>query len=82
MNWSAIRFYRDVFNELLKQGIQPMVTISHWDLPQALQDRGGYANPVFVQWFESYARLAFEEFGDLVTFWTTFNEPLMTCQWG
>merc|ERR1712137_839883 len=52
-----------------------MVTLYHWDLPQTLQDKGGFLNASFPDWFEQYADLCFREFGPSVKYWITFNEP-------
>lgn len=71
----GINFYRNVLTCIHKYGMQSSVTLYHWDLPQALQNRGGWANRESVEWFRKYAETAFREFGDLVDQWATFNEP-------
>ncbi|XP_047989531.1 myrosinase 1-like [Leguminivora glycinivorella] len=82
INQAAVDFYNNYINEMLKYNIQPMVTLYHWDLPQSLQDLGGFANPLITEWFEDYARLAYELFGDRVKDWITFNEPKEVCYQG
>lgn len=75
VNPKGIEFYNKVIDKLIACGITPFVDIYHWDLPQCLQDKGGFANPEFPQWYEDFARVCFENFGDRVQLWSTFNEP-------
>lgn len=78
VNPEGIAFYREVLGELRARGIAPLVTLYHWDLPQALQDEGGWANRRIIADFENYARVAARELGDLVDTWITLNEPWCT----
>jgi beta-glucosidase len=75
MNAKGISFYDRLIDELLAADISPWVTLYHWDLPQALQDRGGFLNRDLVNWFGDFAALAARSFGDRVKHWITFNEP-------
>jgi len=77
-NPKGIEFYRSLAHRLAHQGILPAVSLYHWDLPQKLQDIGGWANREMAQYFEQYARYIFEELGDVVPIWTTFVEPWVT----
>ena len=74
VNPKGIEFYNKVINKLIACNIVPMVDLYHWDLPQCLMDRGGFENPAFPEWFEAYAKVCFEAFGDRVKLWSTFNE--------
>lgn len=72
----------NLINELRANGIEPLVTLYHWDLPQALQDAGGWPNSQIVDVFADYARICFELFGNSVKYWLTFNEPKQICHMG
>ncbi|XP_049866281.1 lactase/phlorizin hydrolase-like [Pectinophora gossypiella] len=82
INEAGVKYYDNLFNEMLKYNIEPMVSLYHWDLPQKLQDVGGWANPNIVDWFGDYARTSFELFGDRVKSWITINEPQIVCMNG
>nr|XP_056717147.1 lactase/phlorizin hydrolase [Euleptes europaea] len=77
INSYGVDYYNRLIDGLLAANITPMVTLHHWDLPQALQDIGGWENPILVELFDSFADFCFRTFGDRVKFWITFNEPLM-----
>ena len=75
VNRRGLDFYRRLVDELRGAGIEPMVNLFHWDLPQALQDRGGFANRDSVGWFADYAHVVASALADSVKDWMTFNEP-------
>ena len=74
-NRAGIDFYDRLVDELLAANIQPFLTLYHWDLPQALQDKGGWANRDTSGYFADYATLMAGHLADRVKYWTTFNEP-------
>ena len=74
-NEAGFAYYDRLIDALLERGIQPWVTLYHWDMPQALQDQGGWLNPESPDWFESYTRAVIERYSDRVTHWFTLNEP-------
>lgn len=76
VNTAGVDYYDRVIDALLEAGIDPNITLYHWDLPQALEDRGGWQNRDIANWFGEYAALAFDRFGDRVRRWATLNEPI------
>lgn len=75
INQRGLDFYKRLINQLLKADISPMATLYHWDLPQKLQEIGGWVNRDVAKYFVEYANLLFQELGELVPQWITFNEP-------
>ncbi|XP_055910683.1 myrosinase 1-like [Eupeodes corollae] len=81
-NQKGIDYYNNVINQLIANGIQPMVTMFHYDLPIELQKLGGLTNELFIDQFVTYADELFKNFGDRVKTWITFNEPVRFCKPG
>ncbi|NXU52243.1 LPH hydrolase, partial [Turnix velox] len=75
INTYGVDYYNRLIDGLVANNISPIVTLYHWDLPQALQDIGGWENSQLIDLFDSYADFSFRTFGDRVKFWITFNEP-------
>lgn len=75
VNERGIAFYDSLIDELLKNGIEPYITLHHWELPYEIYKRGGWMNPQIVEWFGEYARLIAGRFSDRVTYFFTLNEP-------
>jgi beta-glucosidase len=75
LNEAGVDFYARLVDGLLEQGVQPWVTLYHWDLPQALQDAGGWPSRETAERFAEYAALVHERLSDRVGIWTTLNEP-------
>lgn len=75
VNEAGIAFYGRLIDELLKNGIEPYITLYHWELPYELYKRGGWMNPEIVEWFGAYAKLIAERFSDRVSHFFTLNEP-------
>lgn len=75
INQKGVDFYSDLINELLKYGIEPIVTLYHWDLPQALEDAyGGWESRQVIQDFTNYAKILFDAYSDRVNYWVSLNE--------
>ncbi len=82
VNPRGLAFYDRLLDALLAAGIAPSVTLYHWDLPAALDDRGGWLNPDIASWFADYGREVFRAFDDRVAMWTTLNEPWVVMDGG
>ncbi|MEZ4977970.1 MAG: GH1 family beta-glucosidase [Chitinophagales bacterium] len=76
VNQRGIDFYNRVIDYTLAKGMQPWLTLYHWDLPQLLQDKGGWANREVISWFSEYVEVCAKHFGDRVKNWMVFNEPM------
>lgn len=77
VNQKGVDFYHNLIDELLEKGIEPILTMYHFDLPQALHERGGWANPATVDAFVEYSRVLYREYGNKVKYWLTINEQNM-----
>lgn len=77
LNKEAVDFYRDYFETLKDHGVEPIVNLFHFDMPWWLMKQGGWENIEITDHFEHYAKVCAQEFGDLVSTWTTFNEPIV-----
>jgi beta-glucosidase len=82
VNPKGLDFYRGLVDALLEAGIQPCATLYHWDLPAALDDRGGWQNRDVADWFAEYARVLFGALDDRVPMWMTVNEPWVVSDGG
>ena len=81
-NAHGLDFYDRLVDVLLERGVRPLVTLFHWDLPAALDDRGGWLNPDVAGWFAEYADVVFRALDDRVSMWTTLNEPWVVADGG
>ena len=82
VNEAGLGFYERLVDTLLANGIEPMATLFHWDLPTALDDRGGWLNPDVANWFADYAGVMFRRLDDRVKLWATLNEPWVVTDGG
>ncbi len=76
INLKGIDFYHRVIDHCLKVGLTPYITLYHWDLPQILEDKGGWTNREIINWFSEYVQICIKEFGGKVKNWIILNEPL------
>lgn len=82
INEAGLGFYERLVDGLLEAGIEPMLTLYHWDLPAALDDRGGWLNSDIANWFSDYAGAMYERLDGRVTKWATLNEPWVVTHGG
>jgi beta-glucosidase len=82
VNKKGVDFYSRLVDALLERGIKPNVTLYHWDLPEALDNRGGWLNRDIAEWFCDYAVTMFDALGDRVEMWSTLNEPWVVTDGG
>lgn len=82
INKKAVEFYRNVFEELKKNDMEPFVNLYHFDMPASLQEIGGWENYNVTEYYKEYAKTCFELFGDIVKRWFTFNEPIVHVECG
>ncbi len=77
VNTQGIDFYNQLIDTCLENGIEPWITLYHWDLPFALEKKGGWTNRNILYWFEDYVALCLRNFGDRVRHWIVLNEPMV-----
>ena len=82
VNQAGVDFYSRLVDALLEHQIQPFITLYHWDLPAALEDRGGWADPRIIDCFAEYSRTMYRALGDRVRMWSTLNEPWVVSDQG
>lgn len=76
VNKKGITFYSDLIDLLLSNGIEPVITLYHWDLPQELENKGGFLSPDFPKWFLKFTKTVVDFIGDRAKNYITFNEPI------
>lgn len=77
INNKGLTFYHEVIDECLKNDITPWITLYHWDLPLALQHKGGWVNREILDWFKEYVTICVKEYKDKVKNWMVLNEPMV-----
>ncbi len=75
VNQEGIDYYKNMLKEMKKNGIEPFLTMFHWEFPQALQDKGGWLNPESIEWYGEYAKVVAENFSEDCKYFFTLNEP-------
>ena len=75
VNQKGVEFYHKVIDECIDNGLEPWITLYHWDLPQALEDKGGWTNREIIDWFNEYVSFCTQEYGAKVKNWMVMNEP-------
>jgi beta-glucosidase len=75
VNPKGIEFYQNLISELEAAGIEPLVTLYHWDLPLWVHEEGGWPSPKIIDYYLEYVKVVVEAFSDRVRYWMTFNEP-------
>ena len=75
INPNGVEFYHQVIDECIAAGIEPWITLYHWDLPQALENQGGWTNRKILGWFSDYVSFCTKEYGNKVKNWMVMNEP-------
>ncbi|WOO86783.1 glycoside hydrolase family 1 protein [Mollicutes bacterium LVI A0039] len=79
----AVKFYRSYFEEMINNGVTPIINLYHFDMPLPLYEQyGGFESKVVCRKFAEYAKICFELFGDIIKYWTTFNEPIVPVEGG
>ncbi|KAJ6659401.1 hypothetical protein lerEdw1_019133 [Lerista edwardsae] len=82
LSFLGVDYYDKVIDSLLASGVAPVVTLFHFDLPQCLEDQGGWQSDAVVKAFDNYAQFCFRTFGDRVKLWITINEPYVLAELG
>lgn len=82
INQEAVDFYNGVIDTLIEKNIEPFINLYHFDMPMALQNKGGFENREIIDAYKMYAKTCFELFGDRVKYWFTFNEPMIPAEAG
>lgn len=77
INQSGLNFYHNVINACLESGIEPWITLYHWDLPLELEKKGGWTNREIINWFEEYVSVCINAFKGKVKYWMVLNEPMV-----
>lgn len=82
VNQEGVDYYHRIIDKCLSLNVEPWITLYHWDLPQALQDQGGWKNRAIIDWFAEYANLCTREYGHKVKNWLILNEPMAVAALG